>query len=128
MKPLLSILPLALLAACATQQEICVSRAQSDLLILKRLAAETEANITRGYGLGRREVPYTIEETCRVRQDDGTTIRQICSSIGTKTETFPVTINIAEERANLRALRARLPRAERAAQAAVRRCMAQYPQ
>ena len=115
---------LALLAACATPQEACISQAQSGVKALEAKIATAQGNIDRGYAIFSQTVPYTYVDTCY----DDTGASYQCEKNGTRVEDTPVPIDVAEERAKLARFRAQLPAARRNANAQIAQCRATYPE
>lgn len=109
---------LALLAACATPQEACISQARADVSTLEARIATARGNIERGYAIHRQSVPYTYVDTCF--DDAGATYQ--CEQNATRIEETPVAIDVAEERAKLARLQARLPALSAEAQARIAQC------
>lgn len=127
MKPILTAVLALSVAACASERDICISKAQSDLQMMEQLAAQTRANVARGFAIGERKIPITVEERCEVRQPDGSTIVQVCPVVTTETETFPVAIDLDAEAAKLRSLERRVERLRASTSRAVAQCKATYP-
>lgn len=120
----------ALIAGCAplSPRNQCLARAEGELPTLRELAQETQANIARGYGIAKREVPIEVERVCETRLPDGRIFEHSCMGIETRTRTEPVAIDLAAERAKLRSLEQRITREESRAAAAKRACIAAYPE
>ncbi len=114
----------ALLAACATPQEACISQAQADVRALEARIATAQGNIERGYAIHRQSVPYTYVDVCF--DDTGTAYQ--CQQNATRIEETPVTIDVAEERAKLARYRAQLPALRAKAQAQIAQCRLTYPE
>lgn len=95
---------------------------------LRRLAHETRANIARGYGIARREVPVQVERVCETRLPDGRILEHSCMGIETRTRTEPMAIDLAAERAKLRSLEQRITQDEARAAAAKRACITAHPE
>lgn len=124
---ILLLLPLALLAACATPREACLADATRELRTLTRLAAETRANVLRGYAIEQTQELRERRTLCEIDRDDGTTDTEFCTVTQVVERSRPVAIDIAGERRKLAQLEARIE-AEQARVAAVRRqCLAAYP-
>lgn len=103
----LALIIFALTLTACSQRDQCERRATTDLRVLTSLIAETQANLTRGYGLQEIERPVERRYTCKVRQPDGTMLTQICTGIDMRTERKPVAIDLDAEAAKLRSLKAR---------------------
>lgn len=128
MRRALLILPLVVLAACATPREQCISNATADARILGMLIAETEGNLARGYALEERQDVRSLPSTCEGRNSDGTTFSYRCDSVQTFTTTVPVAIDLNAERAKLISLQDRLVQTQAASDQAVLQCLATYPE
>ncbi len=115
---------LAFLAACATPQEACISQAQSEVRSIRNQISTAEGNISRGYAIHRQTVPYTYVSVCYTEAGES----YQCEETGTRVEETPVAIDIAQERIKLAELRARLPAAQRRADAQVEQCRLTYPE
>ena len=128
MRPTLILLPLAVLAACATPREQCISDANQSTRVLSQLVAETEANLARGYALDTVQEVRTIRTTCQGRTEEGVTFTFPCEETQTFDRNVPVAIDLNAERAKLASLQERLSRQQAAANAAVSQCIATYPE
>ena len=115
---------LALLAACATPQEACISQARAEVAALEARISTAQGNIERGYAIHRQTVPYTYVDSCL---DDAGALYP-CEKSGTRIEETPVAIDVAEERAKLARYRAELPVLKAQAQAQIAQCRIAYPQ
>ncbi|WBU58197.1 hypothetical protein [Paracoccus sediminicola] len=132
-RPLVLTLPLlAVLAACGTPQERCISRNTSEYRALSRLLDETNANLARGYAWREREVSRTAYTTCRrpVRDDDGELriVSYGCWRDRIDTERYRVPIDPAAERRTRDNLQAKLDSETARAASAIRQCRAAYPE
>ncbi|WP_412509363.1 hypothetical protein [Roseovarius sp. SYSU LYC5161] len=128
MKPILYLLPLVVLAACATPREACINEAQSKLRLLNAQIATAQGNIDRGYALAEVQDLRTVTRTCTGTNEDGSTFTFPCQKTRTYTREEPVAINVAEERAKLADLRQRRDAAAEAAEARIRQCIARHPE
>jgi hypothetical protein len=128
MRKSLILLPLLVLAACASPRQTCISGASRELAVVDQLIAETEQNIARGYGTERRQEVRTIPRTCRNYRPDGTYDIEICDTTVVRNYTVPVTLDIDAERAKLRQLKQQRARLEAPTQAAIQQCIATYPE
>ena len=128
MRPALILLPLAVLAACATRREQCISDATRDTRVLSALIAETEGNLARGYALDTVQEVRTVNTTCQGRNEDGSTFLFPCEDVQTVNRTVPVAIDLNAEEAKLASLRTRLSSEQAAANAVVSQCIATYPE
>ncbi len=123
-----AILPLAVLAACATPREQCIDDVTRDTKILSALVNQTEANLSRGYALEQRQSVRTIRGTCRGTNDDGDDFFFSCDETDTITTTVPVAIDLNAERAKLESLQERLVQTRAASNQAVAQCIAIHPE
>jgi hypothetical protein len=128
MRPALFILPLVLLAACATPREQCISQATKDARIQSSLINEVRANIARGYALEQQQELRTVRRTCVGRNEDGTTFTFRCEETDTVTVNVPVAIDLDAERAKLASLEERFAETQAAANQAVAQCIALNPE
>lgn len=115
---------LALIAACATPQEQCINTASNEVRSMKRLMNVTHGNITRGYAIHRSTESYQVTDVCFDKDKKPYT----CYDIEYRTVESPVTIDIADERRKLAALKKRLPAAGRKMNAGVASCRVQFPE
>ncbi|QQA42485.1 hypothetical protein [Pelagovum pacificum] len=118
-----------LLAACATPQERCLSSASRELRTLTRLAAETEANVARGYAVEEFQEVRERMTFCEVRNDEGQVVeRELCRETDVVDRTRPVAIDVNAERQKLQQLRSRIATEESRVARAQQTCLATYPQ
>lgn len=122
------LLPLLVVAACATPREQCINGANRPIATLDRLINETRGNVNRGYALAEFQDVRVIRTNCRGTNEDGTTFSFPCEETETFTRTRPVSINIAEERVKLEQLEQRRSEAARTAQTQVQQCIAIHPE
>ena len=122
------LLPVALLAACGTPREQCISSVGRELRVIDRLIQETQGNIARGYALAEVTDVRTIRSTCRGRNEDGTRFRFPCDETQTFDRQEPVAISIPEERAKLQSLQERRAQEQARVTAGIQQCTATYPQ
>lgn len=128
MRPALIMLPLIVLAACATPREQCINTATRDTKVLSSLIAETRGNLARGYALEERQEVRTRTRTCRGSNEDGSTFVYPCNETETFTSTVPVAIDLNAERAKLTSLEERFAQTQAASNQAVLQCIAAYPE
>lgn len=130
MARLACLLPLLLLAACATPRETCISDATQDLRVVDRLIARDRATLDRGYEL-RREV--WVSPSLRLcsgigdyygRVGFGTTT---CIGNEPRTRVVPVAVDLAAVRTRLAGLEDKRTELERRARADIAACRAVYP-
>ena len=124
----LLVLPLALLAACGTPQERCISQANSQVRVLDRLISETQGNLSGGYALEEQQEVRVINTTCTGQNEDGTTFVFPCEDTQTRTRRVPVAIDLNAEQAKLNSLLQRREQEAAAAQARAQQCVVQYPE
>ena len=118
MRPALILLPLVMLAACATPREQCISN----------VSRETRVNLARGYALEEQQEVRTIRSTCQGRNEDGSTFEFRCPETKTITTTRPVAIDLNAERAKLASLEERFAQTQAASNQAVAQCIAVHPE
>ena len=128
MRPALLVLPLAILAACASPREQCIGDATRETRVLTNLVSETQANITRGYALREVQELRTVRSTCEGRNADGTTFRFACDETDTVTRLEPVAIDLNAERAKLVSLQERLAQVRATSDQRVAQCIAANPE
>lgn len=121
---------LLLLTACATPQQQCVDTATRDLRVIDSLIAETEGNLARGFAYVETTTFTPTMQFCGGGWG-GNTIgfgTQMCWVNQPTPIQQPVAIDVNAEKAKLNSLRQRRVQQERAAQAALAQCQAQFPQ
>ena len=124
MKPLLSgLAALVLLTAC-TEQDLCVIRNTQDLRAAESRIAELEGNVARGYAIHRSTEPYEYRGVCRDREGEP----YECLKTDFRTVEKPVAIDVADQRRQLAALKARLPEMQEKANIAKAQCAQLYPE
>ena len=128
MRPALLVLPLAVLAACATPREQCISSVTRDLRILNALISETQGNLSRGYAIEESQEVRVLNRTCRAENDDGSVFRFPCDETETFTTTRPVAIDLNAEQAKLNSLLERQRAAKAASDQAVLQCIQSNPE
>jgi len=128
MQRILLLIPLAVLAACATPREQCIASANRPLATLDRLIAETRGNINRGYGLVEVQDVRVLRTSCEGTNADGSTFRFPCEETETFTRNQPITLDITEERRKLAQLETRRAEMARIAQPQIQQCIAMHPE
>lgn len=128
MKKTLLLIPLAVLAACATPREQCIAGANRPVATLDGLIAETRGNINRGYGLVEVQDVRVLRTSCEGTHADGSTFRFPCEETETYTRREPVALDIAEERRKLAQLEQRRAETARIAQTQIQQCIAVHPE
>ena len=128
MQRILLLIPLAVLAACATPREQCIASANRPLATLDRLIAETRGNINRGYGLVEVQDVRVLRTSCEGTNADGSTFRFPCEETETFTRNQPITLDITEERRKLAQLETRRAEMARIAQTQIQQCIAMHPE
>lgn len=128
MRPLIVLAPLALLAACATPQEQCLSNVTQALRINASLIAQTQGNLDRGYGLETEQRIASSARVCYEREIDGDISPNFCDVPEYRTVTKPVPVNLRVERETLDQLLAKRAVLERQAAAGTAQCRALYPE
>lgn len=125
---------LAVLAACGTPQEQCISRNTRDLRTVERLIAEAEGNLRRGYALEEEVISFRTFEPClipgRPTADNPTPppVRSMCPDREYETVTRPVAIDLDAEAAKLSTLKRKRAQLARQAEPVIAQCRAQYPE
>lgn len=117
--------PLALcaaLAGCADPRARCDADATRDLRTIEALIVETEANIARGYAIGRETDVRPGLEVCLAGD-----LVQFCTVNEPFVRERPIAIDRAEERRKLATLRERRAELQAPARTALARCAAQFP-
>ncbi|PJI85165.1 hypothetical protein BC777_3163 [Yoonia maricola] len=128
MRPALIVLPFALLAACATPREQCISDVTRDTRVMSSLINEVRGNLERGYALDRQQNVRSVPKTCRARDDDGEVFRFRCDETRTVTTVVPVAIDLNAEREKLASLEERFAQSQAASNQAVAQCIAVHPE
>jgi hypothetical protein len=121
---------LLILSACGTPQEQCISAATRDMRVVDRLIAETEGNLTRGYGYENVTVYVTEWQDCTPA---ATTANpepkpRVCLEDVPQTTRQPVALDLAAEQAKLTGLKQKRAQQAKAAASAINQCKAQYPE
>jgi hypothetical protein len=125
---LLSLALPALLAACSTPRERCVSGASRELRVLTNLANETRGNIARGYAIETYQDIEEIRVRCNKINDEGEVYEGTCHETRVIDRSRPVAIDLAEEEAKLRSLEQRIADEREYRDAAVQQCIAIHPE
>ncbi len=115
------------LGACASEQEICQNRATRYYYALQRDITSAEKNLSRGYDTKSTKVPYEEKEICRNLALDPRTGRKyvhthVCSKVKYRTVEEKVPIDRTYERERLGAMKARLVKEQKFAQARLQQC------
>ena len=133
MKHLILLLALPALAACSSPRETCLKAATKDLAVVDRLIAETQANLSRGYGIERETYVSNSVDLClgsgrplygRHNVGVGWTY---CNRPTTKVRRTPVAIDQAAERRKLNELKQTRARLVKETQSQVTQCNRLYP-
>ena len=126
---LLLLLPVALVAACASPQQQCIHRAAPELRTLDRLIGETQANLARGYGfVPETRVRWEWEVCDRYVDLDGSVRWSRCWEPVHETVQRPVAIDPLAEQRKLDALQKRRAAYAKAAEPQIAACRATYPE
>ena len=123
MRPVL-ILGLLGLAACATPQEACISRAGEELKVIDKLIATTRGNLARGYAIETQQILVNTEQVCG-KDTNGDDI--LCQVAVSDEKKVPVAIDLKAEAQKLESMLARRQDMQNTYQAQVRQCVSQYP-
>lgn len=124
----LALLPLAVLAACATPREQCISTVTRDARVLEQLINQTRGNLNRGYALEERQEIRTFPKRCTGENADGVEFTYRCDETRTITTEVPTAIDLNAERAKLASLETRYAQTKAAADQAVLQCISTYPE
>ena len=128
MRPVVALLPLLALAACATPRESCIAQVSQDLNVVNQLIAQTTLNLQRGYGVDTRQEVRNIPRMCSDHNSDGTIDWDICNTTYVRDVDVPVALDLREEQAKLEQLQAQQRRLSAPTDAAVAQCAATYPE
>ncbi len=126
--PIAGLAATLLLAACATPREACIAQARGSLRVLQELAAESRANLARGYALETRTDIRVVRGTCTGTNEDGSTFTFPCEETQTRDRRVPVPIDLTAEAAKLRSLDLRIAQEEALAADRIRTCIATHPE
>ncbi|AWD22847.1 hypothetical protein [Fuscovulum blasticum] len=125
---------LALLAACGTPQEQCISRVTRDLRTVDRLIAQSEGNLRRGYAIEEYTVRYPTFRPClrpgrpTAENPSPAPVTGTCRDWDVETHTRPKAIDLANEARLLEQLKAKRKQLSRAAEPGIAQCRAVYPE
>ncbi len=128
MRFLFALAPVALLVACASPQQQCLTNVTQELRVNAYLIAQTQANLDRGYAIDREQRVSRGFDMCRSRDEDGHISTTMCRSTKVRNVDVPQAINLDVERGTLDQLLAKRAILERQATAATAQCRALYPQ
>jgi hypothetical protein len=126
-----SLAALALLAACGTPQEQCISKGTRDLRTVDRLITETEGNLARGYALEKVTEYETYWGRCQdVFEVDGKPVLRprLCLEERPVSVERPKAIDLAAEARKLKGLKTKRAELARAAEPVIAQCRAAYPE
>lgn len=121
---------LALLAACGTPQEQCVSANTRDLRAVDRLIVETQGNLDRGYAYEERTIYQDYWDYCPQPQipDAPPVEPQLCLKDREITVERPKAIDLAEEARKLENLKIKRKELASQAEAVIAQCKALHPE
>lgn len=134
MKRILSLSLLALLAACGTPQEQCISQNTRDLRTVERLIKEAQGNLQRGYALEKRTERYRTFEPCLLPSPPDSNgnpqppRRAMCPDTETRSYTVPKSIDLDLESRKLAQLQDKRKELLRSAEQVVALCKQKYPE
>ena len=128
MRALFALAPIALLAACASPQQQCLTNVTKELRVNAFLIAQTQANLDRGYAIDRQQRVSRGFDMCRERDRDGAVSTTLCRTTQVRDVNVPQAINLEVERDTLDQLLARRANLEKQAAAATAQCRALYPE
>ena len=126
MKPVFCLLPVLVLAACATPRETCLSEASKDLRIVRSLIEQTQATLDRGYGIQTTERNVVYTDFC-VGGGNTTAGIRWCNRTQPVLERTPVALDLSLERRKLTELQAKEALLRRDAADEIQRCELAYP-
>lgn len=127
MRYLFALAPFAVMAACATPQQQCLSAATQELRVNAYLITQTQGNLDRGYAIDQEQRVSQGFDTCRERTRDGGITRTLCRTTRVRNVDVPQAINLNVERDTLDQLLARRAVLQKQATAATAQCRALYP-
>ena len=118
------------LASCGTPQEQCIRTVSHDMIVLDRLIAETQGNLTRGYGYADTVVnqPEFVDCSPLATEANPNPRPQMCMDDRPVTVTRPVAVDLGAEQAKLTSMLKRRTEMAKALSPAVADCRARYPQ
>lgn len=121
---------LALLVACGTPQEQCISYNTRDLRTVDRLIIETEGNIERGYAFEKTTVYEDYWDYCLPPQPaDAPPVQpRPCLKERAVIVDRPKAIDLAAEARKLESMKIKRAELARKAEAVIAQCKAQYPE
>lgn len=125
------LLPALLIAsACGTPQEQCIGTATRDMRIVDRLIAETQGNLSRGYGFENVTVYTTEWQDCTPQPTTANPEPKprMCLEEVPQTTRKAVALDLAAEQAKLSGLQQKRRQQAKAAESAITQCKAQYPE
>ena len=130
MKSYLAAPLLLALAACGTPQEQCVRTVSHDMTVLDRLIAETQGNLTRGYGFAKTVETVPEFVTCEPHSwdKDAKPEGRMCLEDVPHTITKPVALDLQAEAAKLASIQKRRADMTQALAPAIADCQARYPE
>ncbi len=128
MRPIILVLPLLGLAACATPREMCVAEASRDLQIVNGLIEQTSLTLQRGYGVESRQEVRSTPRMCSDHRADGTIDWDICEVTTVRDVNVPVAVDLRQEQIKLEQLQAQRDRLQRTTADAVQQCIAIHPE
>ncbi len=128
MRPLILLLPVLAVTACATPQEQCLGKVTREARINASLIDQTQANINRGFGLRTEERVREVRSFCRGETESGETVVTRCEKVRVDKVQVPVALDLNAERAKLASLIQQRDRLARATEAGVAQCRALYPE
>jgi hypothetical protein len=126
----LTLAAFALLAACGTPQQQCISYNTRDLRTVDRLIVEVEGNLERGYAFEKTTVYEDYWGYCPQPQlPDAPPVKpQLCLKERAVTVERPKAIDLAAEARKLDGLKIKRKELARKAEAVTAQCKAQYPE
>ncbi|RPE66483.1 hypothetical protein EDD53_2186 [Pacificibacter maritimus] len=118
-------LPAVLVLSACSQQQMCISRANQDLRVVRGFITEAEGNLNRGYALQDKQIVRYKMVPCGSRPDGS---EKRCRRPFEETVTERKAIDLDAEAAKLAVLRDKEAIFERKAAADILTCKATYPE
>ena len=118
------------LAACGTPQQQCIRLASHDMAVLDALIAETQGNISRGYGYAQTidTIPEFVDCTPHPWGSGPKAEPQMCLQDVPHTVRKPVALDLTAEAAKLASMQKRRAEMARALAPALADCQTRFPE
>lgn len=128
MKPFIALGLVAVTLAACTEQDMCINRATQQVSAAERQIRTLEGNIARGYALHSTMERITYEDVCYKQREGKKPKPYPCTKSKFERVERPVSIDVADQRRQLRALKLQLPNLRRTAAETATQCKADYPE